>query len=262
MADTKTGKRIILMLFGAGAVLLAFVLLMYVINVCLPGPDGDKGVVDKKAREVFFWKDLPISLMPSSVTVYERHDTFFQNHTLYGAYYDIFPLTIVFPGDLDQAIIALGDDHTAYFLPGEYNEMIKGEDVRVDSGEKALQAAELYINSTSVYGEVRILYNISDIPGLSDADRAYPDNISRVYPSDKSFWYNESNAQYEQMTKIFTPPVVSMDGSMYVAEFDSWKSIGGDVESWKVRVDENGAITVINDTTMCDWIGHCYGLAL
>ncbi|AFC99077.1 hypothetical protein Mtc_0306 [Methanocella conradii HZ254] len=238
----KSNKKLIYLMIGLGVVLLAFLLFIYIFNVYHVSYSGDKGIAESKARQVFFWKDFPFTVIPYSVYIGQKYDPFFQHHSLYW----VRGYTGGFLPGIGNVVIAMGEDHRAYSLPDEFNEVVKGENISVDSDAKALLAANAYVNSSCVYGVGKLLYNVSDVPGLSIVNGTYQDETRRM--------------QGERLKSVITPPVVSLEDDGYVIDFYSWKELMGALEKWKVKVGKNGAITVISEEEIDSQIGNNFGL--
>jgi hypothetical protein len=122
-----------------------------------------------------------------------------------------------------NAVIAVGGDGRVFVFPDDFNVVIMREKVEVDSEKRALEVIAVYLNSSVVYGYVKLLYNASDIPGF----------------------HLENETEQQRLRSTITPPNISSYHDGYLIEFFSWRALGGDVERWIVKVERNGTINVL-----------------
>lgn len=227
-----------------GIILIASFSLLRYLYVYYPSSEykGEKAIAYTKAREYFFWKGFPWTILPlwGVDIIGEKNLTLFHNHKLYSA----IKVTGMLP-PTEGVVIAVGKDGKAFVLPNEFNKVIKREKIEVNSKEKALKVAFAYVESSTVYAKVKLLYNVSSIPGLSPNDWCYQNR-------------KRCRIEHERLKNIIKPPKVSFENNSYISTFFTWKSIGGYVEKWKLKVEKDGAVTVLAREAIAKGIGASF----
>jgi len=234
-------KKNLIILLGIGVILLVFC----IFNVYYPSYEGEKRIAEIKAREFFFWRNLPQAIFPYVVSVQDIQEqkeifSIFKYHALYAVYGPVRAFESPMTGIL---IAAVGQDKKTFLLPAEFNEVIKREKIKVDSTEKALEVAIAYINCPAiVYRGKKLLYNQSDILGLSPNDNCYQVR-------------EECRIQSERLKDVISPPQVILENNSYVSKFFTWKFLDGVVEKWEIKVEKDGIVAVLESTEIASGIG-------
>lgn len=221
-------------LFGAVAILL--ILYYFSTYFILSYIDGEKRIAEIKARESFFLRDFPMTLIPYAVHVSEEDKgdcrLLFQQHRVYftSGYVDgMSPASEV-------AIVAVSNDGKAFFLPDEFNQAIKNENFSVNSREKALEVAAAYLSCSAPYGDIMIVQNFTDI------------------------FFKGRGKDPAQIADKISPVRISQTNGDYRIDLFTWKSIGGAVYKWSLIVDEKGEVNLLEKIEIERNIGSVIGL--
>ncbi|WP_125671093.1 hypothetical protein [Candidatus Methanodesulfokora washburnensis] len=149
-------------------------------------------------------------------------------------------------------MIAVGRDGEAFLLPDEFNKVIEREKVKVNSEKEALEVIMAYLNCSIVYGEIKILYNASDIPKPC---------LDEEWCSKHKEECEKEIKRYEELRGIITPPKIYLENETYTLDFFTWANIGGVVEKWRIKVERDGTVNILDRKVIANHIGCYFELA-
>lgn len=121
-----------------------------------------------------------------------------------------FSFPTIFTSVNDFCVVAVGPDGGEYLMPNDFNKLLQHEHIVAHSEEEAVDMASLYVQSTEVYGNVIVISNLSDIPGVGDRPPDAPIDI--------------------------TPPRVSRFKDGYEIHLFLWRELGGVVKEMSITL--------------------------
>jgi hypothetical protein len=178
---------------------------------------GYEAIAERKARETFFFRYFPSTLVPYSVSIDNVSARFplFQKHQVYmvrGYIMGAIP-------PLAMCTVAIGQDEKSFLLPDDFRKVVVREHIVVDSKEKALEVVKAYLDSSFPYGDVMIIQSFLDIPKGGGKDPA-------------------------QLADAIKPLYVIKTNGNYRLELFTWRSMGGVIHKWSFTMDEKGELSV------------------
>ena len=120
-------------------------------------------------------------------------------------------------------------------IPEQFQEIVRQEMIKVTTPQKALEVARTYVLLTGSYGEVLILSNMTEIPG-----------IARNPPS-------------KQLEVTPARPRVSPTDQGFLVELYSWKELRGLIEQWTIVIDRQGDMQITSQQLATN-VGDATGL--
>jgi hypothetical protein len=128
-------------------------------------------------------------------------------------------------------VLAVGRDGAIFLLPGDFNQVVRRENIRVENDATALALVKGFIvirDNEKTKATTLFLESSSDIPWDH-----HPDDAKN--PS--------------KFGDVIRPPTVVLKEETYHVEIWTWSQIsGGELNRWTFRVEKNGELTAQKET--------------
>jgi hypothetical protein len=234
----------------------------------------EEGIAERKARETW---GLPFCRCLTVKIPKELQREYFPAFQ-HGTVYIVLNLDERAPCGIARQAKVLVVDGDAFLLPEEFNNAMIREGVNVNTEKKALEVLATYLNSSfviwevgvlEIHGERRLLYNASDIYtffkegvcrewcsyiNITTSQREWNEQCREWCLSFSEGCKQEIN-RYKKMIK---PPRIHLENETYILDFFTYTD--GVIERWRVKVGENGTVTVFAHEVTAEGVCVYWGI--
>lgn len=213
-------------------IIISLIILSVLFNVFYVSYKGEKGIAERKAREFFFWRYIPLTIFPYGVQVSQASDVNTSILKDYNVYRASGYIGWVHP-PLAHSIIAVKQEKS-FHLPDELNKLILEEGIAIQTEDVAFEFAKTYIKSSGGAGGIKVLQNVSDlIPPL-------PKDLKEEKKREYEKFIKEKEEKLRKFSDIIKPPEIREQSGEYFISLYSWIDLGGHIDKWFFIINRDG----------------------